>query len=58
MAAGDCVTAVRLPRELHDRITAFAAEKAKTSGLNVTIADAIRFLLDRGLTEATRKRGT
>jgi hypothetical protein len=54
--ANDYVFSLRLPRSLSDRLHAYAAEKAEAQGTPVTIAQAVRLLLDRGLTDATRVR--
>ncbi len=51
----DYVTNIRLPRPLVARLHAYAKSKS-TAEVTVTLADAIRSMLDRGLNDATRVR--
>jgi hypothetical protein len=41
--------AMRMPAALHTRLSAYAADLASTSGLRVTVSDAARVLLEKGL---------
>ncbi len=52
MADNDYVTSVRIPRAVYDRVQAWRTAR----DLPISMGDALRHLLERGLTEVERKR--
>jgi hypothetical protein len=47
---------MRFPRPLADRVRAFIDSKSEGPA-RLTFSDAVRYLVDRGLADATRVRG-